>query len=110
MKDASPCFCINYGKLNPVTVKDANAGPPMDESLDYLGVACIFQSLDANSGYWQIAIDDREKDKATFKLLTLHNGLCRSLPMSFGLEKAPRALHHALDSILSTVNRQVVLV
>ena len=46
-------FCVDYRKLNSVTIKDAYPLPRIDECIDSLGDAAIFSTLDTNSGYWQ---------------------------------------------------------
>ena len=52
--DGSVRFCVDYRKLNAVTVKDSYTLPRMDECLDSLGDATIFSTLNCNSGYWHI--------------------------------------------------------
>ena len=51
-KDGKLRFCIDYRKLNEVTVKDSYPIPLVDDCLDSLGEAIIFTGLDAYSGYW----------------------------------------------------------
>lgn len=55
---------------------------------------------DANSGYWQIDINERDCDETTFPL---HYGLYRFIRMPFGLKSAPSMFQGANDMILSTV-------
>jgi hypothetical protein len=49
--DGSLRFCIDYRKLNEVTLRDSYPLPRMDDCLDSLGSATIFTTLDGNSGY-----------------------------------------------------------
>lgn len=51
-KDGTLRYCIDYRKLNAVTVKDSYPLPRIDESLDALGQAKYFSTLDLASGYW----------------------------------------------------------
>ena len=50
--DGSLRFCVNYRKLNSLTVKDTYPLPRMDECIDSMGEAQFVTALDANSGYW----------------------------------------------------------
>ena len=50
-KDRALRFCIDLWKLNARTIKDAQALPRIEESLDSLCGAVIFTSLDLKSGY-----------------------------------------------------------
>ena len=62
-KDGRTCFCVDYRKLNKVTVKDAYPLPRVDDLLDHISGESVFSSLDLASGYWQAPVhpDDREK-------------------------------------------------
>ena len=61
-KDGSKCFCIDYRKLNYITVKDSYPIPRIDDSLEQLGGAQWFSCLDLNSGYWQVEVDDADRE------------------------------------------------
>lgn len=55
--------CIDYRKLNDLKRKDSYPLPIMDEYLNYLADAQWFTTLHGNSGYWQIEVNQRDKDK-----------------------------------------------
>ena len=67
-KDGSPHFCVDFRKLNNVTVKDAYLLPNAEELIDELSGSRWFSTLDSASGYWQVELDpiDREKTAFTF--------------------------------------------
>ena len=44
--DEKTRFCVDFRKLNNRTHKDAQPLPSIDESLDALGGACFFSTLD----------------------------------------------------------------
>ena len=56
-KDGSLHFCNDLQRLNAHTIKDAYSLPCIDETLDCLGGAIIFTSLDLKSGYWLVVIN-----------------------------------------------------
>ena len=74
--DGSLRFCIDYRRLNAMTVRDAYPIPRMDEFIDSLGDAVIFSTLEFNSDYWQIPMSDEDRDKTAF---VSHWGLFLSL-------------------------------
>eukprot|EP00644_Phytophthora_capsici_P019150 jgi/Phyca11/133060/e_gw1.310.9.1 len=47
-------FCIDYRRLNAVTVKDCYPMPLVDDILDVLGNAKLFSTMDIASGYWNV--------------------------------------------------------
>jgi len=49
--DGSVRFCIDYRKLNLMTIKDAYPIPRVDECIDSLRDARVFSTLDCNAGY-----------------------------------------------------------
>lgn len=100
-------FCIDYRRLNEMTVKDAYPIPRMDECLDSLGNANVFSTLDCNAGYWQIPVAKEDRPLTAF---TCHSGTwqCKRLP--FGLCNAPATFQRAMDMILAGVKWQICLV
>ena len=60
-KDGTLRFCIDFRKLNDVTVKDAHPLPWINDTLKALKGAKIFSILDLKSGYWQVPIKEEHK-------------------------------------------------
>ena len=65
-KDGPSCFYIDYRKVNTVTWKDAYPLPRVDDLLDTLAGSRLFSTLDLISGYWQVEIHARDKEKTAF--------------------------------------------
>ena len=63
-KNGETLFCIDYHKLNMVSVKDAHPLPHIDNSLDALSRAKCFSTLDLASGYWH---DRASQTPSTFE-------------------------------------------
>ena len=105
--DGSLRFCVDYRKLNSITVKDTYPLPRMDECLDSLGEAQYFTTLDCNSGYWQLPVHEEDRDKTTF---TCHEGTFRFVRMPFGLCNAPASFQRTVDILLSGYRWKTCLV
>ncbi|KAJ0393615.1 hypothetical protein ATCC90586_010232 [Pythium insidiosum] len=52
--------------LNQITVKDVYPLPRIDETLESLGGARRFTTLNLLAGYWQIAVAEQDRDKTAF--------------------------------------------
>ena len=77
-------FCIDFRQLNSRTKRDAYALPRI-EMYDCLYGARWFSSLD--SAYWQVEVDEADKEKTAFTVGPLGFYECNHMP--FGLCNAP---------------------
>ena len=85
-KDGSVRFCVDYRKVNAVTRKDAYPLPRVDDTLDTLSGSKWFSTLDLISGYWQVEVDEKDREKTAF---CMPEGLFEFKVMPFGLCNAP---------------------
>ncbi len=71
-KDVSVRLCCDYRRLNAVTARDSFPMPRIDETLDAMGGSRIFTTLDLVSGYHQVPVSERDKEKTA---IATHKGL-----------------------------------
>ena len=65
--------------------------------LAFLGGVKYFITLDLKSGYWQIPLDDQDKEKTAF---CCHRGLYEYNVMPFGLANAPGFFQELMSIVL----------
>ena len=71
-KDGGIRFCVDYTKVNAITVKDSYPLRNIRDIFDQLNGATVFSILDLKSGYWQVRMEEDIIYKTAF---TCHLGL-----------------------------------
>ena len=106
-KDGSVRFCVDYRKLNEVTVRDHYPLLRTEDILDTLNGSQFFTTLDLRSGYWQVPISKQDKKKTVFVSLA---GLYEYNVMPFGLTNAPAMFQRLVDAVLAGLRWKTCLV
>ena len=106
-KDGSLRFCVDFRQLNAATVKDAHPNLRIDDLLDALHGASWFSTLDLKSGYWQVPIQERDKEKTAF--LTSRGQLFEFNQVPFGLCNAPATFSRLMDRVLAGLHWETCL-
>ena len=65
-KDCTTRFCVDFKKLNNVTITDAYPLQRIDDSLAQLSGMKYFSTLDLNSGNWQVEVAEHDREKTAF--------------------------------------------
>ena len=105
-KDGSLRLCINYRKLNNITVKNCYPLPNIDDIITYLGQAKYLSCLDLKSGYWQMAMNKGDKEKTAF---VTHQGLYEFNVMPFDLTNAPSVFQELMNHVLKGIRNKYAM-
>ena len=79
-KEGNSRFCVDYRKLNEITKKVSYPLPRIDTTLDAFAGSIWFSTLDLKSGYWQVELQEEDKEKTAF---TTGSGLWQFVVMPF---------------------------
>ena len=90
-------ICVDLTQLNKAVRREVHPMATVDENLAKFQGSQIFSKLDANSGFWQIPLDETSRLLTTF--VTSFGRFCfKRLP--FGISSAPEVFQRTMSRIL----------
>ena len=107
-KDGLLHFCINFRRLNSLTVKDSHPLLHICETLESMAGVVHYTTIDMNSGFWQVPMDDESKQYTAFTLGSMGLYECESMP--FGLCNAPPTFQRLMLNCLGELNLTYCLI
>ncbi|KAH3851362.1 hypothetical protein DPMN_093842 [Dreissena polymorpha] len=101
-------MCVDYRKLNARTIKDSYAIPRIDDVLDCLHGSKYFSTLDMKSGYHQIEIEEKHKERTAFTVGPLGFWEFNKLP--FGCTNSPATYQRIMEEIIGDLNLKICII
>ena len=97
-KSGEILFCVDYSKLNSITIWDAFPLPHIDKALQAVHNCNVFTSFDLVQGYLQLAMAEDDIKKTAFRAGS--SGLYKFTCMPFGLSNAGPSFHRLMEQCL----------
>lgn len=97
-KNGTLRICLDPSDLNNAIKREYFQLPTLDQIISNLSGACVFSTLDANSGFWQIALDKESTKLCTFA--TPFGRYC-FLRLPYGIKSAPEVFHKHFKNIFT---------
>ena len=91
-------ICVDYRKLNSITIRDAFPLPCIDEALQAVHNCNVFTSFDLAQGYLQLAMAEDDIKKTAFRAGS--SGLYEFTCMPFGLSNAGSSFCRLMEQCL----------
>lgn len=88
-------ICIDYRKLNQITVADKYPLPRIDDTLQDARGTRFMSKIDLQSGFWQIKIRHQDREKTAF---VTPFGMYQFKRMAFGLKNASASFQRLMNN------------
>ena len=97
--DGTVRVCINYRRINEITVGDPYYMATLDEILERVGNSGTISKLDLAEGFYQIVVEPEDREKTAF---ITPFGKFQFTRMPFGLKNAPVVFQRCMEVVLNS--------
>jgi hypothetical protein len=106
-KDGGLRLCVDYRRLNKVTIKNRHPLPRIDDLMDQLSGARYFSKIDLCTGYYQIRVAEPDIHKTAVRI---RYGLYEYCVLPMGLTNAPATFQRLMNDIFRPYLDDFILV
>ncbi len=106
-KDESLRFCVDLRALNRLTVKNSYPLSRIDTTMDRIGTAQYFPTIDLRDEYHQIRIAEKNISNTAF---STRNGRYEYITFPFGSTNAPAAFQSIMNDVFKDCTDSFVMV
>ncbi|GKC55338.1 putative reverse transcriptase domain-containing protein, partial [Tanacetum coccineum] len=100
-------MCIDYRKLNKLTVKNRYPLPRIDNMFDQLQGSSVYSKIDLRSGYHQLRVREGDIPKTVFRT---RYGHYEFQVMPFGLTNAPAVFMDLINQLCKSYLNKFLIV
>ena len=100
-KDGSNRMCVDYRKLNLITVADLAPMTTAEDLFGKLGKCQYYSTIDPSKGYWQIPVAEEDIQKTAF---VTPDGCYEFLHMPFGMKNSGATLVRGMRKLLQDMD------
>ncbi|XP_071680961.1 uncharacterized protein [Lolium perenne] len=95
-RDGTIRLCVDYRRLNEVTIKNKYPLPKIDDLFDQMNGAKVFSKIDLRTGYHELKVRESDIPKTAF---TTRYRLYEYTVMSFGLTNSPTYFMNLMNKV-----------
>ena len=106
-KNGSLRLCVDYRKLNRVTIRNQYPLPKIDELFDQIQGSRVYSKIDLRLGYHQLRVQESDVPKTAFRT---HYGHYEFLVMPFGLTNAPTVFMDLMNRVFQPYLDRFIIV
>lgn len=105
-KNGKVRWCVDYRKLNQVTIKDTFPLPNIEDNLTRMANSRVYSAIDSAGAYHVVKIRKEDREKTAF---ATHQGLFHFIRLPFGLCNAPATYSRLVQKVMAGLPPEMVL-